>query len=851
MTDYEPKQPIVQTRRRWGAAWQTLDDVYCVRAVAAVAPAIPTAQFRVEYGTLTRGGATADLGPYEDGLRNRFIRVLRRESEETLWLGVVTGQTDTPHNAAITSGDQDLTACGIEHLLARTHITGSYVELAGGADLIERRLAFNGPRRGGGGLTGNRSKRKIGGTYVFSRDGKLWTAADVAEYFVVRFGPPALGLRLAGQVANLAEVAENWPCPRTLHAALRMVIDRRRGAAWFVDFRKNELTVAVRSVLSAAEAGACGLEGNSETIRHAAIDGSETAVRSESGDRYDRIVVRGGHVVVCDTLNLRKSLTGAWSEDLQAEYNSIDLGDAVLNDAARRSEKYRDVYSRFSCRDAEFTTIVPAFGDNGEMKFKAGKMFTPGKGPLAELPLLAGVDYSSGQPVETNKRTAAEREYLAPFAVTRTATQTEDGKAYRYEFIDRPESDPLAEFPTPPAHLHVLPGTFGVRISVADNYRFAEQDFGNATDSVFPPDRDWRTTYATVAWETDVRLRVARDLPARDGNDVPRELVLDVPDAQVHAVAVGTILDLKTDGRWAIAPNTMVIRNDVDRLRSVLRLAAAWYGRKRRAIAYREPVVRAKPAPLGALLDELQVGRTRYSIGALVTSVEYDFERLTTTWRTDFGELDAVGIEAGRRQGAGRPTPGAAAPGRWGGGAQGGGLAPADGMPARVAEHPSVDGRWVRFAILTEDWESGNSVTAHPCNDAGGEVDTDTDLTLYAVTPTGRSTDFVQALKGDVVAYQPFGTDEGVLVDVIHGGTYADPLTLDPASAPGDGDETVYADTWTRSDWDDDDGVEFWMCCRIVYTAAMEMVFVVRRVQVDSAGCIRYVGPEIHEIFNS
>lgn len=96
----------------------------------------------------------------------------------------------------------------------------------------------------------------------------------------------------------------------------------------------------------------------------------------------------------------------------------------------------------------------------------------------------------------------------------------------------------------------------------------------------------------------------------------------------------------------------------------------------------------------------------------------------------------------------------------------------------------------IRFAKLNANWTPGSpTVTAHPCDDDGGNEDTDTTLTLYCAWPKAGTPDFVNLSDDDVVGYVRFYDKDhsgyrGVIIGTpqVPDGTAGDILYFDGTS---------------------------------------------------------------------
>ena len=170
-----------------------------------------------------------------------------------------------------------------------------------------------------------------------------------------------------------------------------------------------------------------------------------------------------------------------------------------------------------------------------------------------------------------------------------------------------------------------------------------------------------------------------------------------------------------------------------------------------------------------------------------------------------------------------------------------------------VPEDPFADdggvlAREVQWAKVKEDWTGAadNEVYAYPCSDINGsDVDTDTTLTLYAVTKGGDYVDYVYAKADDIVAYLPFelaGVTYGVLVNVIHGGKYYNQTALQWTQDYG-----VKQDSWLRTNDSTSWGSMVTVTTRVVAAldgTVMTLYGYYRYVYVDHAGQVRNIGAE-------
>jgi hypothetical protein len=154
------------------------------------------------------------------------------------------------------------------------------------------------------------------------------------------------------------------------------------------------------------------------------------------------------------------------------------------------------------------------------------------------------------------------------------------------------------------------------------------------------------------------------------------------------------------------------------------------------------------------------------------------------------------------------------------------------------------------------DWSAGNEITLDPCNAAGVDnglanvtayIDTDVDKTSTGCEPNIET--------GDVLAYLPYGQNQGILVNATRkGGTAVDPYLLLPNPADWE-TETAQADTWDRAAPPaNKDGVSIQVCMtRVAYNDAGDKTLYSfeRTLVFDSHGCLLTISAETRRTIDS
>ncbi|HUX16798.1 MAG TPA: hypothetical protein VMW52_10025, partial [Phycisphaerae bacterium] len=207
----------VYVREKWSGDWEEVEHLYCDHVVFAAAPSVPTAAFSWRFGVGLRPGEQAfeDVEPLD--LLDQYVKVEidsppdadGEARDPVTWQGIFLEDAWNSDGAFVRhkpktkdelertpSGQQSMAAYGLEVLLARQPIRGSWW-LAGAGDerVIERPLAFNAENRLAN--AGNRSKAKgPRGQYLFSGDLSdtvngcdWWSTRDVVEYLLAYHAP--------------------------------------------------------------------------------------------------------------------------------------------------------------------------------------------------------------------------------------------------------------------------------------------------------------------------------------------------------------------------------------------------------------------------------------------------------------------------------------------------------------------------------------------------------------------------------------------------------------------------------------------------------------------------------------
>ena len=637
MSDTDPiviEQPIVQIRWIWGEAWSPIAYLRPLEVKCSVGASSSTASFEWIYGVIddADGGGYGLREPWAAGLDGVFVRIakpprieLGEDLATPIWHGVITGDDETLGSDEKTepTGQQTLRARGLEHLLDTARVDGSYVKLAASDPVqIDTVLPFNLRHRDGISLAGNRSADRYASpsgasAYVFSEDGEVWTARDVAEYLLAWFGPGLMAAApLDGLDANLNVIKQHFGAPRTVADGLKAVIDRRRGHSWrvIVD-ASDKLVVWVSSVFD-KEIDVKGVKISPAAVRVSLLQSPPASLTVQrTGEEYfNRIVVRGDPIIICGTVKLSDSrLKPAWSDDQAAAYINADA-------LGRAADAYGHVFTAYRVDTDEINTGPTCNADGTLDGDSQANLFPLGKSLLRQLPFRVDSDDEE-----------APAEYRAPFVAALTAVAGEDKYV---KLSEPPESLSAAGFPT--MGLRMLDGEMGLQILTTHKHLLALNHFDGGETYGWAPAVDYDDLVATVAWASDEYLTVTVDVPGGRSNR-PRTLTIDVPGAQAWWVLPNTAGDV-VDGALETAAAGQ-IRDDADKLRAVAAMAKAWYQRDRQAITavYRELIYSLAP---GDLVERINSAYGGEEVNTPITSIVWDFAQATTKIQTDFVELN-------------------------------------------------------------------------------------------------------------------------------------------------------------------------------------------------------------------
>lgn len=411
---------------------------------------------------------------------------------------------------------------------------------------------------------------------------------------------------------------------------------------------------------------------------------------------FAQVIVEGGRPGSVFTIDQpTDSLAQDWSPEQLLQYLTPGTQDPLIdpserktiNDSTRSSDLLRDVFTRFKIPD-DWDGMVPVVGtrrpvfpritDDAINTSEAEPFWRAGLRFEHYLPLKTNHDYSTGssQPPAVGPP-ESQQDFRPPLAVF----QIKDGQGnFAWHYSDSasiPANDELQpgknvhlscslQMHDHQAGLSLRPG--GMPHAIQDGYVFDGQNEGIFESHQERGYVDQDSITVTVYAKSDAMLTSkypadADVIPAANGSPSIHRISLG-DRATVDYMLQGTVVDVR-EGELVRTPGPHFVRDDRPRMRRLARLAWEWYKRPRNAVQLvinditgqikrgelLHSIITSKPVKLRARDGTPVIGRdgrfvvTRGSLSffnafSVVTQIEWDFERGSTTIVTDFAEMD-------------------------------------------------------------------------------------------------------------------------------------------------------------------------------------------------------------------
>ncbi|MCL2647729.1 MAG: hypothetical protein FWD61_12085 [Phycisphaerales bacterium] len=483
-------------------------------------------------------------------------------------------------------------------------------------------------------MVGNRSKDRGGTSYNYGGT-DLWTHYDYLEYLIANFvqGIDGSGLpawpqwTIGGQADILKNIKTTIDLGESATAAqiLGKLIPVRYGLDYMVTptdtgFEITVFALSKDNIDFSVDGETQTMTGNPNTVevqrvgQHDLID-VKLAVSYEK--KYDKIEIVGKRIVVCGTLYGEyygvASLVPKWSNDLESQYKSAGGDDP---DATRKnSDKFRNVYQYLGAPenwDLDGKAWCIEFDDNG--KVVQGTNFQNSiRETLSWVPMKEGFDYSVDPPID-NTETDMPPDMKHPLAWI-----------YDEQPVGNYDNPRLVKCDAVGIHVSRPYNDWGVFLSASFNHKLALNHWNN--DEIYSseyPEYDYTMVIATIAIESDQRIRLVKNVPyeamAYDGS------VMRVFDneAECWVMLDQTVVDIDENGeqvKWT--GGLRELRNDIDRLTLLMAglIGRYTYERGRASLTFKGILPRADL--LGSIMTTITQGGEVIDINAPITSIEW------------------------------------------------------------------------------------------------------------------------------------------------------------------------------------------------------------------------------------
>lgn len=538
------------------------------------------------------------------------------------------------------------------------------------------------------------------------RGREKWTAQTAVEYLLARHVPLNSDDQPQPEWMLDPETTESQPADwydvqlategRTLKELLDALLPRKRAMSYYVWYDSQRQKIVLKMFTFLAE----DLEVSTEPVgftprlipanpNQYTVDpstnvwfGADLKITESSEAQYDVIEARGEQATTTCTLSLDPDydeFVPDWSTADEAAYKAAaSTTDEKLNTQYRTEDRVQHVYSRFRLSDdfdgrvsggLEEYWLDPLLDEQGTPQPIYNATTNPSGHPLRirglkllhRLPFKERLDYSGtaleGLALKAQIDAAVtagdgDSEQLPPicwydrpsdnkkFLLDRLSTATKDEAAaadkLAYSFhVDLPRHEPSIQ----------------LRVSSGRQTLFAKTDFTTPApagvyatdwDPVAKNGIDYSRCYTTVCIQFERRLLITKTITANVTTRPKRVLVIDVPDARLDYVLPETVVGVES-GAIAKTTNGGYVRDDRERVRSIVNATAEWFGRVKRAVefSYKQP---RKLLAIGDLITSVEGESLQQDINTPVTSISYSLgngnQSGETKIATGFAEVD-------------------------------------------------------------------------------------------------------------------------------------------------------------------------------------------------------------------
>mgnify|MGYP001613546718 CR=1 FL=1 len=645
----------VQPGSGWANAWSYVPFLRFQYCRDGLGPNMPKAGFVFDFGLQKREHTKNFFTELPQSLAGYYVQILLQTEgypAYPAWHGTFPEDLVRLDSDIRLEGQQSLTAYGLAHLLDLQPIDRSYCEQDGAVVESRRLLKFNERSDWGTQLVGNRSngKHNVAGTspvvktYVFSGKANrtTWSNRDIAEYLLYRFPPKGLTLPLIGLAAaadSLKDVHDpaKW---KSTWSALDDLFSRRKGLSYQLmtpGFGPIGVWVDSLSEIPISYGGFT-LPANSNPVVFTLPTAypwnqliAPLNFRFSQLAQFDELLVESEELIrimASVSYEPRGKLTGAaanlrgdgtlvegWKSTIETTVKTPGGANAVENDNSRDDDRFRDVFrSHLIANDRNDPTKFDwLFGDgiggpktnmaitakdDGTVDLtKKSPVFNAERTLLRELPIEQGKKYDVN-PIVNEQVTERTPEFQPLLAVMRDPLAVDGAGAAKefYYLIDKP-----AEGGPPSVGVAPLDRALGINLHTTHPQTLARDHWAGAAATQHAQELDYRDLIATIALETDQRLRVRIQNLSWPQHHTNRKYRVTMPNVHYWRAAPGTVLGTDKGALKKIDSKNLKIRDDGDKLKAFAAFLRYFFGVHRQAVEI--PIALLGTfAPLGSMI---------------------------------------------------------------------------------------------------------------------------------------------------------------------------------------------------------------------------------------------------------
>jgi hypothetical protein len=452
---YRTQYTSVWVKPYYGDSWRYAAYLFPESSTEAAAPSDSEATLSWDYGKYVNlwGDPGATLLPLN--INNWHVAILVHTIYGTYisWIGIAVGESLTETGIDVETGlprgEQIIECRGLEYLLERRNVVGTYVGDAVNWVNIMTTRNFNSSNSRRESLAGNRSAaiNQDSGSYLFSSDGNKWSNLDIINYLLSAFQPwmayQSYGsvtygpqFYIVGQTEALEYIFEEHRLGgRSVRECLNQLIDRKRGLGWkIMTDGVGPIYIYVYSISQ------YWISGNNAYLPANPIQYNvpihddrwiQARYRISSMNQVDRIVVESECPIrCCATLRFSDgTLEPAWAPQLDAEqevdseeYNYFLLAEYLYENFATADiypDGFLTYYEFDQFRQVDNTLFLflnlDEFGlTRSELLIGYNKLDADGDGRISKPDLLTFVERETYQ-TSTEEERATDK-YAAVFS---------------------------------------------------------------------------------------------------------------------------------------------------------------------------------------------------------------------------------------------------------------------------------------------------------------------------------------------------------------------------------------------------------------------------------------------------